>query len=512
MKKIVLQGMLYLFSTVACSQDYTNVDIDSEVTDVQPMTGMVFWPGNNDIETDAIALEFSYMDFSQIVLAQSEYDWTVVDNLLDEMASRNHQAVLRFRFTYVGKTTTVPQYIKDLPDYHETEALSEGMTTWFPDWTNAELKRFTLEFYEKFAERYDNDPRLAFLQVGFGLWAEYHIYDGPFELGVTFPDKEFQKEFFAKLDSVFTNTFWSISIDAADGTYSPFSAEPDLKNLTFGLFDDSFMHGSHSGYNTDCWNFFGRDRYKEAPAGGEFSYYSDYDQQNILNPVVGAYGKPYEIYAQDFHITYINANDQNRYHSLKRIKEASMNSGYKFKLNSVKTKPGSTVIEIVNLGVAPIYTNAYLAVNGVRSTESLKLLAPDEPVSITIPEGGDNIAVTIESDDILSTETIEYFGTVNDYERYVQPEEQVLGFESKKTSLFTVYPTVVDQGGVVKVDYKGKEEYSIKIYDQLGKVVYSKKSSTHSFINTANYVSGLYYMVVNNPLVNTVDTVKFVVE
>ena len=94
----------------------------------------------------------------------------------------------------------------------------------------------------------------------------------------------------------------------------------------------------------------------------------------------------------------------------------------------------------------------------------------------------------------------------------MQPEEQVLGFESKKTSLFTVYPTVVDQGGVVKVDYKGKEEYSIKIYDQLGKVVYSKKSSTHSFINTANYVSGLYYMVVNNPLVNTVDTVKFVVE
>ena len=25
--------------------------------------------------------------------------------------------------------------------------------------------------------RYDADPRLAFLQVGFGLWAEDHVYD-----------------------------------------------------------------------------------------------------------------------------------------------------------------------------------------------------------------------------------------------------------------------------------------------------------------------------------------------
>lgn len=510
MKKILLQGILYAFSTVACSQDYTSVDIDSEVTGVLPMTGLVFWPGNNEIETDAIALEFSYMDFSQIVLAQGEYDWTVVDELLDEMASRNHQAVLRFRFAYVGKTTTVPQYIKDLPDYNETEGLSEGMTTWFPDWTNSELKRFTLEFYEKFAERYDNDPRLAFLQVGFGLWAEYHIYDGPFELGVTFPDKEFQKEFFNKLSAVLKETFWSISIDAADATYSPFSAEPELKNLTFGLFDDSFMHATHAGYNTESWNFFDRDRYKLAPAGGEFSYYSDYDQQNVLNPDVGAYGKPYEIYAQDFHITYINANDQNRYHSLERIKEASMNSGYKFKLNSVKTKPGSTIIEIVNLGVAPIYTDAYLAVNGIRSAESLKLLAPDEAKTITIPEGGEGISITIESDDILPSQKIEYFGTINEYERYIQPENPVQGLKNEKVSLFSVYPTVVKQGGIVKVDYKGKDMYTLVVYDQLGNKIYSKQSSTHSFINTASYSKGVYFLTLVDSD-NQVDSLKFVI-
>ena len=45
------------------------------------------------------------------------------------------------------------------------------------------------------AEKYKNDPRLAFIQTGFGLWSEYHIYDGPFELGKTFPSKDFQDSF-----------------------------------------------------------------------------------------------------------------------------------------------------------------------------------------------------------------------------------------------------------------------------------------------------------------------------
>ena len=245
--------------------------------------------------------------------------------------------------------------------------MSEGKETHFPDWTNPELKRFTLEFYSKFAERYDNDPRLAFIQVGFGLWAEYHIYSGPFILGKTFPDKAFQEAFFYHLDSTFKQIPWSISIDAADDTYSPFKAKPELKNIRFGLFDDSFMHKDHSGYNTSCWNFFGRERYKTSPAGGEFSYYSDYDQQHVLDLPNGPYGQPYEKFARDFHITYIMGNDQPEYQTMERIKQASMASGYRFKIVSLKTASDTSVFEILNFGVAPIYYDAYIAVDGVRS-------------------------------------------------------------------------------------------------------------------------------------------------
>ena len=61
----------------------------------------------------------------------------------------------------------------------------------------------TDHLFDEFAERYDGDPRLAFLEVGFGLWAEYHIYSGPEVLGQTFPSMEFQANYFQHLDRVF---------------------------------------------------------------------------------------------------------------------------------------------------------------------------------------------------------------------------------------------------------------------------------------------------------------------
>src|SRR5204863_2934562 len=141
--------------------------------------------------------------------------------------------------TYVGKKTAVPDYIKKLPDYKETTAPSEKKPTDFPDWSHAELQRFILEFYTRFSQKYDRDPRLAFVETGFGLWSEYHIYDGPMKLGGTFPSKEFQAKFLRHLAGLFKATPWMISIDAAAEEATPFASQRELIELSFGVFDDS---------------------------------------------------------------------------------------------------------------------------------------------------------------------------------------------------------------------------------------------------------------------------------
>ena len=304
---------------IECRGDerFMPVALKSQITRVQPMTGVVLWTTSEHNRTDAVQLEYSYMKYGDVVVGRDRYDWRTLERLLDDVASRKHQAIVRFYFVYPGRETTVPAYIKELTDYHELRSKSEGKPTTFADWSHPELKRFTLSFYEKLAERYDNDPRLAFLETGFGLWAEYHIYDGPMKLGKTFPDKPFQAEFARRLAQVFRHTPWMISVDAADDSRTPFAADRELVALPFGVFDDSFLCRQHARENEPNWNFFGRDRWKCQPAGGEFSYYTRDDQRLALAPR-GPHGISFEKAAADFHVTFMIGNDQPRYQSLDR--------------------------------------------------------------------------------------------------------------------------------------------------------------------------------------------------
>jgi hypothetical protein len=145
--------------------------------------------------------------------------------LLDEVAGRGHQAIIRWHDTYVGKPAGVPAYFREMPEFKITRGLSEKQQTEFPDWSHAGWREFVLEFFSQFAARYDNDPRLAFVQVGFGLWSEYHIYDGPMELGKTFPDKPYQAKFVRHLANTFEKTPWMISVDAG-ANWAPFAESP----------------------------------------------------------------------------------------------------------------------------------------------------------------------------------------------------------------------------------------------------------------------------------------------
>jgi hypothetical protein len=383
------------------------VPLRSRITRVQPMTGIVLWATSEHNKTNAIQLEFSYMKYGDIVKERGQYDWRVMDRLLERVAARNHQAIVRYYFVYPGNPTTVPNYLKAMSNYHETRGQSEGKPTSFPDWSHRALQEFTLEFYEKLAERYDNDPRLAFVETGFGLWAEYHIYSGPMVPGKTFPDKALQAAFAHQLDRVFRKTPWLISVDAADESRAPFAARKDLMQLPFGVFDDSFLCKQHARENEPNWNIMGRDRWKRAPAGGEISYYAAHDQKEAL-AVDGPYGIPFENAAADFHITFMIANDQPKYRPMDRLRSAGLACGYRFQITGFESGARRSRVTVTNRGVAPIYHDAFLAVNGVRSERSLKGLLPGASRTDEIASGGALPRLTIACDRLVPGQSIDY--------------------------------------------------------------------------------------------------------
>ena len=394
--------------TDPADNDFKDIALKCRITHVQPMTGIVFWADSGRNNTDSIQLEYAYMPYNRVVENKNQYNWNYVDQLLNQIAARGHQAVLRFYYVYPGKKTTVPTYIKNSAGYNETTGKSEGQTTDFPDWSSEELKAFTLDFYAQFAARYDNDARMAYLQVGFGLWGEYHIYDGPMVLGKTFPSKAFQATFMQHLDHVFNVLPWSISIDAAETDVGPFGENPSLKSLAFGLFDDSFLHKNHNQYNAACFNFFEYEsRFQNSPMGGELSYYSDYDQQHALDPK-GPYGIPFETMASSYHISYMIGNDQPDYQSMSRIAAAGIATGYKFQITGFKASNSQSLVTVENTGIAPIYYDAFVSVNRVRSQASLKGLLPGQSKEFTVNAGGDTPELSIECDRLVPGQTIEF--------------------------------------------------------------------------------------------------------
>lgn len=382
------------------------VPLVSRIANVQPMTGIVLWNTNPEVAKAPIQLEFCYVKYDQVVRENGQYDWEPVEKLLREISGRQHQAILRWHDTYVGRPTGVPVHIKALADYRETTAMSEQKLTGFPDWSHPEWQAFVLEFFTKFAEKYDRDPRLAFVQVGFGLWSEYHIYDGPMNLGETFPSLEFQEKFARHLDAQFREMAWMISVDAA-GEHAPFVQSNQLLDLSFGVFDDSFNHKRHKEENEPNWIAFGRDRWKRSPAGGEFSFFQPKDQKEALSPK-GPHGIPFPEQAARFHVSFMIGDDQLRFQKPDAVRKAGLVCGYRFRVKRFAASQSASEVVIDNVGIAPIYYTAFPSVNGVRSTDSLQGLLPGESKRFKIAVGGEKPELTIESDRLVPGQRIEF--------------------------------------------------------------------------------------------------------
>ena len=430
-KKIAALLLLWL-CTICNAQTWHSVKLERQITHPQPMTGLVLWPGQaasrNATYGQSIQLEFSYCLPCKVVKGCAEggtieYDWSSFDKLLDDVASRGHQLVARFRYEYPSSrevdgqrgTTAVPAYIKERSDYHETfnaEPASDG-PTYYADWSNAELERFTLQFYTDFAKRYAHDARIAFLEVGFGHWSEYHIYGTKLQLGVNFPSRSFQKKFFQHMSNVADGLPWLVSINAGDNYYSPVPEDDSLMQLQFGAFDDSFMHKSHEGgYNERRWNAISRGiRWEKGVCGGEVSYYSRSDQKEFLNPD-GMYGHTWEEQAAKYHITFMIANDApgSTHGTAERFREASMATGYRIAVKECKTDGSSTRLLVTNEGVAPLYRDAWFAIGEKRADKSLLGLLPGKEmwVEIAAAPKSDGSDILIVSDYILPNQEIQF--------------------------------------------------------------------------------------------------------
>ena len=184
------------------------------------------------------ALEFNTLPYSALVKGYDDFDWQPLETLLDDIASRGHQAVLRIYLEYPGRTGVIPEFlIKDGLKIHaylntNTDPFPPALVE-TPDYEDQNLRRSLQSFIHAFGRKYDGDPRLGFVTAGLlGTWGEWHTYPRS-EL---FASKAVQIEVMEAYEAAFKLTPVLLRYPAGDDTFQ----KAKNADRPFGYHDDSF--------------------------------------------------------------------------------------------------------------------------------------------------------------------------------------------------------------------------------------------------------------------------------
>ncbi len=243
-----------------------------------PMKGFMPWapaPGGKPVLAQGslpYTLEWATFPLKNIVTGRDSYDFTTVDAMLDSIAARGHQGVIRFYVDTPGESSALPQYLIDggtdtsrKYDFHGNKKKSFS-----PNYDDPNVKEMLLHFVAALGERYDGDPRIGYITAGlYGFWGEEHTYpyngtvstDNPDGIN-WMPSDEFRAQLVEAWDDAFDDTF----------IQNRYPTEA-TKAHGMGYHDDSFGYATLEGTS---WHFLPKlkkqgeeDAWQHAPIGGE---------------------------------------------------------------------------------------------------------------------------------------------------------------------------------------------------------------------------------------------------
>ncbi|TWT86347.1 DUF4832 domain-containing protein [Neorhodopirellula pilleata] len=223
------------------------------------------------------SMEFSYLACSDLMKGERQFDWKPLDDLLDDIASRGNQAVIRIYLEYPGKDKGIPEYlIEDGLKVHrylnENTAPLPPAKIATPDYEDPRLRKALQNFIAAFGERYDGDPRLGYITAGLlGTWGEWHTYPR----NDLWASRQTQKLVLDAYEQAFKRTPILLRYPAGPnhGYQSENASRP------FGYHDDSFAWATlDTGKPEDSWYYMpaltaagdaAKNKWKTQPIGGE---------------------------------------------------------------------------------------------------------------------------------------------------------------------------------------------------------------------------------------------------
>ncbi len=235
-----------------------------EIFDVlnNPYMGWAPWSKDKDHPdgqpyAQSHSLVYAGISWRELEPVKGQFDWEGIEQKyqFDYWTSLGKKINIRI---VLDLPTTDPSH-KDIPDWLYDELASDGDPgTWYdtaeigagfsPNYNNGKLIEEHERMISALADRYNHDPRIAFIQLGsLGHWGEWHTW--PAGSGV-FPALSVSDQYVQQYVDHFTNKLI--------GMRKPF---PLTKQLNLGLFNDVFGIKSSTnewlGWIQDGWNGIG---------------------------------------------------------------------------------------------------------------------------------------------------------------------------------------------------------------------------------------------------------------
>jgi hypothetical protein len=210
-----------------------------------PLKGFArfYFPGDNQNSGYPRSLAWSYFGLSEVMTSASNcgtYDWSIVDNALDEIASYGNQAAIRFYLEYPGGTGSHPgNAIPHCFDGHVTYRNNTYWGTVSPDYDSPYLLDAVTRFIAAFGARYDGDPRIGFINLGIvGLWGEWHTWPFDTDTADGYPNLMPTDADAAKIINAYDTAFNKTKLEIR----YPDSAGGAANARDIGYHDDSFCY------------------------------------------------------------------------------------------------------------------------------------------------------------------------------------------------------------------------------------------------------------------------------
>ena len=224
-----------------------------------PMKGWVPFVGEGSIIHQPYSTVYFNVAWRDLEPQQGEYKFAEWEKKFWELpAAKGKHVVFRVNLDYPSEPSGMPKWLVDqgvkmtrYTDY------GGGLS---PDYTDPRLQKALIRFVKVLGNRYDSNPRVAFIQVGLlGFWGEWHTYPR-LEL---FASEKFQKQVLESMIAAFPHKkLLARNPSGVAGKYPNLGFHDDMiPQDTLGSEDWKFLPGILANKLDRNW--------REYPRGGE---------------------------------------------------------------------------------------------------------------------------------------------------------------------------------------------------------------------------------------------------